>query len=258
MSRLLPADLYRMFTKKWFWISTLFMFIISVFFIFMQYTAMDYTVSIDRVLFLPMSFYGVVAAVFVSLFVGEDFSDGVIRNKMIAGRSRTSIYFSNMVASCIGCVTIYLCMVATTWGLGIHFFEKNVTTSEIVRFIGLGIFTCLVYGSFYCMVTMWTGNRTIAVCLCMILAFVLLFLCLNSNQVLMQEQYKDGVLNPHYVSGVKRVLYELLHDLNPSGQAAQLSMMKCLNEVRFALVDLMWVVLNGVLGALVFKKEDIS
>ena len=66
MSRLLPADLYRMFTKKWFWLSVLFMFIISVMFIFMQYTAMDYTVSIDRVLFLPMS---VMENVFNTVFV---------------------------------------------------------------------------------------------------------------------------------------------------------------------------------------------
>lgn len=257
MSRLLPADLYRMFTKKWFWLSALFMFIISLLFIFMQYTAMDYTVSIDRVIFLPMSFYGILTAAFVSLFVGEDFSDGVIKNKIISGRSRTAVYFSNLIAGCTGCVAIYLLMLAITWGIGIHFFEKNVSTGEIVNFVLLGILTCLVYGSFFCLFTMLAGNRTIAVTLCMIVAFAFLFLSLNSNQMIMQEKIKDGVLNPHYVSGIKRVLYEVLHDLNPGGQAAQLSMMKCLNRIRFVLVDLAWVLVNNILGVVIFGHKDI-
>ena len=43
------------------------------------------------------SIIGVVIAVFVSMFFGTEYSDGTIRNKLITGRSRVSIYLANLV-----------------------------------------------------------------------------------------------------------------------------------------------------------------
>lgn len=257
MSRLLRADFYHMYCKKWIWLCVLSMMFIAVGFCIMQYTAMDYEVGLDRVIFLPMSFYGVAIAALISILVGEDFSEGIVKNKIISGRTRVSIYFSNLVVSWAACITVYLLTVATAWGIGVNFFEVNVTISEIMRFVVLGCFTCLSYGSIYCMITISAGNKTIAVAICMSLAFVMLFLCLHSNSILVQTEYKDGIWNPHYVVGIKRLVYELLHDINPSGQAAQLSEMKCLNPVRFIAADLIMMVVTGVGGVLFFYKKDI-
>lgn len=93
MTRLLGADTVRMYHSKCFWMCLGGMLIMAVGFLIMQGTAMDYTVPLSRVIFLPMSFYGVAAAALISMFVGEDFSDGFIRNKLIAGRAGKP-YFS--------------------------------------------------------------------------------------------------------------------------------------------------------------------
>ena len=69
---------------------------LSVAFVHMQYSGMDYVVALDRVVFLPLSFYGVIAAALVSLFIGEDFSDGCIRNKIVSGKSRSSVLISGI------------------------------------------------------------------------------------------------------------------------------------------------------------------
>lgn len=257
MSRLLCADFYRMYRKKWLWLCSLTMVAVAMMFVIMQHTAMDYVVSIDRVIFLPMSFYGVAVAAMISLFVGEDFSDGVIKNKIISGRTRMSIYFSNMIVSWMGCITVYLITLATTIGFGIHLFQINVTVGEVISYAALGIFTCLTYSSIYCMISMLSGNKSTTAIICMGLAFFMLFLCLHTNQVLVQQEYKDGVLNPHYADGIKRTVYGFLHDINPSGQAAQLSSMECLNPIRFVTVDLLWLLLAGVGGAWIFDKKDI-
>lgn len=257
MNRLLRADFYRIYHKKLLWLCASSMVLITIMFIIMQYTAMDYTVSIDRVIFLPMSFYGVAVAALISLFIGEDFSDGVIRNKLIAGRNRYAVYFSNMITGLTASLTVYIVMLVTSLGIGIHLFEINVTTPEIIRFTILGAFTCLAYGSIYCMLTMLIGNKTTAVTVSMILAFGMLFLCLHTNQIVVQPEYKDGLLNPHYATGIKRIIYELLHDINPSGQAAQLSAMSYLNAVRWIVIDILWVILTGGLGSILFSKKDI-
>lgn len=258
MSRLLYADLYRMYCKKRFWLFVASMIVLALMFIIMQYTAMDYVVSLDRVLFLPMSFYGVVIAALISLFVGDDFSDGVIRNKLIAGRHRSSIYMSNLVACWTACLTIYFFTIITTVGVGIHFFENNVTLENLFVFLILGLFTCMALGSVFCMLSMLLANKATSVMVCMGLAFCMLFLCLHTNQILMQQEYKNGVLNPHFVNGIWRVLYGILHDINPMGQVAQLSAMEYFNSFRWICCDVFWVLVGVVFGNIVFQRKNIT
>lgn len=258
MNRLLRADMYRMYHNGRFYLFAGAMLALAVMFVVMQYTAMDYVVSLDRVIFLPMSFYGVVLAALVSLFVGDDFSDGVIRNKLIAGRTRSAVYLSNMITVWTASLGLYLTMLLITVGVGIHMFENTVTGNMFMEYLGLGILICFAMGSICCMVSMWIGNKANAVMVCMGLAFAGLFLCLHTNQVLMQKEYKNGMLNPHFIDGVQRMIYEFLHDINPMGQAAQLSSMECLHPVRWICCDIVWIFATLVVGIFLFKRKDIK
>lgn len=257
MSKLLRADFYRMYCNKRIWLCVASMILAAIFFILMQYGGMDYTVPFSRVIFLPMTFYGIVIAALVSLFVGEDFSDGVIRNKIVAGRKRSSIYLSNMICIWSACLMVYILTILTTVAIGISLFENNVTLTEFFTFFGLGLFTSIAFGSVFCILSMLIGNKSTSAMVCMGLAFGMLFLCLHTNQILVQQEYKDGVLNPHYVGGMKRILYELVHDINPFGQVAQLSDMSCLNWVRWIGIDIFWMIVAIGLGNILFNKKDI-
>ena len=256
MIRLLRADCLRMFRSKWFWLSLESMLTMSVGFIVMQYTAMDYTVPLSRVIFLPLSFYGVVAAALVSLFVGQDFMDGFVRNKVIAGRGRHSIYFSNLMISWMTCIILYLTTTLFTFIIGRNYFEIDVTGNLFLQYLLLGFGTCLSYGSIYCTITMLCRNGITAVVLCMGLSLFMLFACLHTNQIMVQPQYKDGLLNLAYVDGMKKVIYAFLHDFNPSGQAAQLSAMHVFRPIRWLLCDFVWMVAAG-LGSIWFRYADI-
>lgn len=257
MRKLLSADLFRIFHSKWFWLCLGGMIAMSVGFIFMQYTAMDYTVPLSRVIFLPMSFYGVTVAALVSLFVGEDFSDGFIRNKIIAERSRFSVFASNLVVCWLACVTIYLAATFFTTAIGASLFEIDVSPAKFFQYLMLGIGMCLAYGSIYCTITMLCGSKTTAAVLCMGVAFFLLFAGLHTNQIMVQPEYKNGALNPAYVDGFAKSVYALLHDLNPTGQAAQLSTMDIFHPVRFFFCDLAWILPTGA-GIVIFNRKNIQ
>ena len=258
MAKILRADCYRMYAKKWLWLCTLAMMALSAVFCIMQHTAMDYEVSLDRVVFLPMSFYGVMAAALIGIFVGDDFSDGVIRNKIVSGITKRSIYFSTLLTCCSGGIVVYLMTIAVSLGIGVHWFQINVTAGEIAYYAALGFLTCLTYCSVYSMLAMLIQNKTHAIAVCMILSFGMLFLSLHTNSILVQTEYESGVLNPHFVNGLKKAAYEFLHDLNPTGQAVQLSMMQCLNTVRYVLVDVGLIVLTSALGSFAFRRKDIK
>lgn len=258
MSKLLRADFYRMYHSKKFWICAVSMLIVALLLIVMQYTAMDYVVALDRVIFLPITFYGLAIGALVAFFVGDDFSDGVIRNKLVAGRGRSAVYLSNLISGWSACIVIYILTTGVTAAVGLKLFEKNVSSSQFMTYLGLGLFTCLAFGSLFGMISMLIGERSRSVLICLSLAFIMLFLCLHTNQMIIQEPYKDGVVNIHYVGGIKRVMYELLHDFNPYGQAAQLSAMECLNPVRWICMDIFWMVLAAVAGNAIFYKKDIK
>lgn len=73
MLRFLRADLRRLIRSRATLLFLLGMLLIAAGMLTMQATGMDYTVPLSRVVFLPLSFYGVAAAAFVSTFVGADF-----------------------------------------------------------------------------------------------------------------------------------------------------------------------------------------
>lgn len=258
MRDVLTADFVRMYRGKRLWLCALFMAGTALGLLAVQYAGMDYTVALDRVIFLPMSFYGIAVAALISLFTGEDFESGVLRNKLIAGHGRACVYLSNLLVCACAALTLYLATTAVTVIVGTPLFEINVTAGKVLAFTALGCATCLAYAGVFVLLATLIGNRTRGVIVCMALAFGMLFLCLHTNQVLMQKPLKDGAANIHYVDGARRLLYEYLHDGNPSGQAAQLSSMTCLNPARWLLIDAFWVLLSGALGCLCFGKKDIA
>lgn len=224
----------------------------------MQYTAMDYTVPLSRVIFLPLSLYGTGAAAFVSVFVGTDFSDGFIRNQLICARSREHVFLSHILTSCVGCAVVYAAVTLFTLALGVFFFENDVRLVELFQFLILGLGMSAAYSAIFCVLTMISRSKTQAVVLCIVLSMLMLFLCLHTNQMLTQTEYKDGFVNPHYVGGFRRALYGFLHDINPSGQAAQLSSWKYLNPVRGIACDALWVIGMGISGCLLFRRKEIK
>ena len=257
MRKLLSADISRIFRSQWFWLCFGGMLALSIAFVIMQYTAMDYTVPLSRVIFLPMSFFGMVVAALVSLFVGEDFSDGFIRNKIIAGHSRQHIFVSNLIASSLSCVVVYLVITLFTASVGCLLFEINVSFPIFLYYLVMGVGMCVAYSSIYCSLTMVCGNKTTASVLCLSVAFFLLVACLHTNQGMVQPEYKNGMPNPAYVDGFAKTVYGFLHDLNPSGQAAQLSAMDIFQPVRWILCDLLWIAVSGI-GCAAFTRKNLQ
>lgn len=258
MSDLLRADLIRLGRSASFHLLLIAMLGLSAAFMAIQATAMDYTVPLSRVIFLPMSMYGAAMAAFVSLFVGTDFSDGFIRNKLLVARNRNILVVSQILASCIACLIVYTVVTVFTAGVGRFFFENNVDMSTLLRLYGIGIGMCLATGCLFCVITLLCGNKTRAIVWCMALAFGMLFLAMHTNGKLVQPEYKDGVLNAKYVGGVRRVVYGILHDLNPCGQAAQLSTWEVWHPVRAILSNLAVISVASTLGCILFEKKDIK
>ncbi len=258
MIKFLRADYIRLRKSFAFRLSLIGMILLALFFMVMQATGMDYTVPLSRVIFLPMSMFGIAMAAFISVFVGTDFSDGFIRNKLLTVPHRSSLVMSHVIVSCTACIIVYMVVTTFSAGIGRFFFENNVDVKEFFQFFLLGIGMSLATGCFFSIITLVCGNKTHAIIWCMGFAFGMLFLCLHTNEILVQSEYKDGVLNPHYVGGIRRELCSILHDINPCGQAAQLSAWEVWHPIRALFFNLVVIAGSSGLGCLLFRRKDIN
>lgn len=91
MSRLLISTFIRMLKKVIFWFFVLCMFAYGV------YSALNIASEarigfvLDGCLFECLPLMGLISAIFTSLFIGSEYSDGTIRNKIIVGHSNTDL-----------------------------------------------------------------------------------------------------------------------------------------------------------------------
>ena len=102
MSKLLSANFTRMKKAKVFWVCLIFMIgfglflIISRYVQFKRFDMMD-SAYIEGSLLSYTVVMGIVFAVFTSLFIGTEYNDGTIRNKLIVGHTRVNVYLANLI-----------------------------------------------------------------------------------------------------------------------------------------------------------------
>ena len=66
------------------------------------------------------------------------------------------------------------------------------------------------------------------------------------------------ILNPKYLSGLQRSLYEFLYDFLPTGQSVQYMTMSAVHLWKMPLYSLIITILTTVAGIMIFKRKDIK
>ena len=178
MRNLLRANFSRLFKSKIFYLAVLAMAGLAAFTTWNQWDDMrKYGViaTVDYALFLIQVVFGIVAAIFVSLFVGVEYSDGTIRNKLLVGRKRTDIYLANFITCGVALAVVYAVSTAVALGLGTLLLEPSaVPAKHLWIAFGMGLFPVLAYAAIYNFIAMLLSNRTYTAIAAILLAFGLM------------------------------------------------------------------------------------
>ena len=274
MSRLLYAGLYRLKKNKVYWSSFAVLLVYGTFIYVSQYHNMrkyDFEFTLETVFFQFAMLMGVVTAVVVSMNVGTEYGDGTIRNKLVLGLSRTQIYLSNFLIQAIGAVGITVCAYLLGCAMGIPMFGMPKLSAGMMFQIGIvTILLCVAYVSIFNMITMNISSKANAAVFCILLAFGMMFFaaylinCLSQPEYIEQMVMKNGqmvtetVKNTHYLTGMKRELYQNLSELLPSGQAMHVAGMTIAHPVRMMVYSLVVTVVTTICGIGLFLKKDIK
>lgn len=274
MSKLLSAGFIRLRKDKIFWIALIFMFGAGVFFPVMRYIDMQksgYINNIDNGFFACALFIGVVMAVFCSLFIGTEYSDGTIRNKVVIGQKRTSFYLSNLiicalvsVVMCAAFFIAYLCIGIPLLG----FFEMDI--KQVLLFTLAVFVLAIAFASIFTLISMLNHNKAITAVVCILLAFLLLFAGAQFNKMLNEPETNMGLMmtdngqeyqeipNPNYLEGGERKVVQFLYDFVPGGQALQCVSLEANNITVLPAYSLIIIVLTTGFGVFFFKKKELK
>ena len=139
MNKLLSANFFRLRKNKCFRGSLAFMFVIGIASPLLRYRDMKqsgYINNLDNGFFMCALFIGIILAVFCSLFIGTEHNDGTIRNKIIVGQKRETIYLSNMVTCSIIAITMCIVFFVPYLSVGIPLLGFFVADMKMIVMIG--------------------------------------------------------------------------------------------------------------------------
>lgn len=148
MGNLIKAELYRVFKDKLFLILCIIAGAMSLFLALMYFglgsLLIEDGVTIREVFsaaslalssFSPFSNFGLVVAIFLCILLGKDYTQGTVRNKIIMGKSRAEIFFSNLIVTVIIIMIVVVGFAILNFAISSIFFNTGITTDNIVSFL---------------------------------------------------------------------------------------------------------------------------
>ncbi len=281
MVKLLRAEFKRLFKNKLF----IFINIISVLcgasMILVRWNdyrisgVMEYDDYSELIFVGPFFLYFAVAAL-IALFIGTEFSDGTIRNKLLVGHDRHSVYFTELLVSSVANIIIMLLYVASNLLFGVILLNTpNITVENLILKVLMILSSTLVLTSFFTFISLSAANKSVSAVMCLLLSIFMLFGSIYVTGALNEpEIYETSMMydtetgefvampakkNPNYISGSKRVIFEVINDVHPVSQLFKAATeIDIGNYYRLYIFDFTQILLYAIVGSVIFKKKDLK
>lgn len=281
MNKLLSADFTRLWKNKVFWLGAACMALLACWIICIGYGQnvrwADDDIGfepnrLDAYLFQFAPMIGGFAAVIISLFLGADYSDGTIRNKLIVGSRRRDIYLSNLVvctAASLICMAAYL---ICAFAVGIPLLGVPTADARMVlACILLCVLFTTAFSSIFTMLGMLNHNRAGAAVLAILVFLALLFAASYCYNLLQIPEMSSAVIftangmevgdpqpNPDYVEGEMRNALQFIVDFLPAGQGILIASYEGVHLWQMGGYSVLITAATTLLGLFGFSRKDIK
>jgi len=283
MRKLLRADFARMKKSKVFWGGMIVLAVFGLMIIsdnYLQSLKYGTPFQAPDIIFQNTPLLGIVSAVYCSIFTGTEYDNGTIRNKLMVGKTRGSIYLSNF--ACCMAAGMIQATVSVLSVLAVCFLLTGRLDMGLRHFLQVSavmLFVCMAYMSVYHLFSMLIASRSYASIVNILLAFSFLILAtylfsrLGEPEMINNWSYtEDGVMvltesdlvpNPNYISGRQRVVFQYLVDILPGGQNYQIanfSMHEAIlqHPALLCFYSAAITVIMNVTGIFMFHRKDVK
>ncbi len=267
MNGLLKSCFNRLLKNKLFWCLGFVMLGVGVYSVFIEFlygsSAVNHYIGLGNTC-SPIVL--IALAVLIPLFIGTDYSDGTLRNKIISGHSRISVYLSNLATAFFSAIVLAACFLIPYVILGITLLDgidPEIKHPILISLAGSAIYTLIVMSS---------QNKARTVALCIVIAIIMLAIGLGVSSSLAEPEFfysyysgPDGTLievknapNPNYISGYIRSFLEFLGNALPGAQAFMLAGEVSGGNVVMAIYSIAVAIISTLCGVIVFSKKNLK
>ncbi len=279
MRKILSANFRRLFCSKIYWLCTVFMAGFAAFAVCSRYFVTikdaDYPYpTADGLWFIGGMYISVVIAVFVSLWIGTDYSDGTFRNKIMVGHTRGELYFGNLIVCNVGALIIHIAYMLVIAGMACLLLKPFETPLSVLCAMSLvSVLSLIAMTSIFVLIAMLIHTKSIGAVVSLLVAMLLIIASVTIYSMLDAPEYIDpfggmtinGELvqmepqpNPRYLDGTKREIYQHTLNLIPTGQMIQYGELAYPKDLAyFPLYSLAVILLSIGIGLAIFKKKDL-
>ncbi len=276
MTELLRANGSRMGKNRVLWISLLAAVAMELFIVLngCRQAAMDtngYEWSLDQFYFDAGPVLGLFFALVLGMFLGTEYSDGTLRNKLVVGHTRREVYLAHLVTgmgvAALFTAAVFLAGMVGIPGLGVW---KMGPGGVVLSFlVSLGFNMALT--ALFALVGMLSEKKaTTAV------TVILLFLAmaafsswlnarlgepeLDSGIIITAQgmQWSDPTPNPRYIGGAMRTFCQFLMETMPTGQAILLANQELPQPLLSLGASVVLTVGITLVGLGLFEKKDLK
>ena len=200
--------------------------------------------------------FPIALAILISLFIGTEYSDKTIRNKLIVGHSRSNTYLSNLLIGIAVSLAMYGVGAVIAVAIGIPLLGSYALSMKLLLpQILCAAFSVSALASVFVLIAMLISNRAISSISAMLLSAGLAYL----PPLLWAEL--DTSLDEITATGWSYGLYRIIYDFLPTCQLYQYtadieSYPK--NLAVFPIYSILILVTTTVIGILIFKKKNLK
>ena len=277
MRKLITANFHRFSKDRFSWCVVGIIVILSLVNVFNSarsfeaMAASGYTMSLDDYYFNQAPLIGAFLALLISMFLGTEFSEGTIRNKLCIGHKRNEIFLSNFISCALATIAltaVWLLTSALLFGL-IGSLEMEV--SKFIGCIFVSVGCAVSFAALYTVIGSLSSNKAMTI-IYTFAAFIILAmaasalydrLCepeMNQGMTLVGTQLveMEPTPNPLYLSGMIRTVCEVALELLPTGQALLLSDVAVEYPVRAITLSAVFTIVTLLVGSMLFRRKDIK
>lgn len=229
----------------------------------------------DNLIFMGGFYLIFAAAVLIGVFVGTEYSDGTIRNKLTAGHTRGTIYLSKFIVCAVADVMIHLLYIFVVLIFGNCLIGgTTMTITEVISFTLVGTTAMLGLTALLIVCSMSIQSKAIGSIVCLVVALIMMILAIMIGTRLEEPKYYDGYTyidentgeavvaskekNPNYLTGTKRKVYEFLNNVLPVSQLYQIVVRASDNLFVIVISDLVIMIVSTGAGMVIFGKKDLK
>lgn len=278
MLNLLHANFRRLLRSKLFYSFMALMFLIVVFYVvvllfisgssIMNASIDSFVISFPSIALIPT--IGIAVSVMGTVFLGQEFNYGTIKNKLIMGKTRLEIYSAGLITVFMAGVAFYLAYYLGVFTIGLIAIGNPMailSELDLIKILFYQLLLVLAYSGIATAITFTTKNMTASVIILIICSVILMTvgysIIARLNEPEFYKNYETGelILNTGYLTGFKRSALTFIVNLFPSTQSCYFMANPDISGIPFGnmiIYLIFFFIIVSSLGILLFRRTDLK